>query len=460
MTIISRTAESPSAAITSRRIKQMSLSVGVAVRDISPKKPMFLHGYPHVERTSEGIHDPLLASVMCLDCRENRLITGSLDILMLVPESARELRRRVADTTNTPETNVFISCTHTHSAPVTAGMLISEADSVVPDVDKEYLEFIFTQVVEAAKEASQNLRKAELAWTSANVDGVGCNRHSPDAPRDPESGIMAVRDAATKELFAISLTYSMHPTVIHEDSRLVSADFPGYTRIHLREKFNDNLTVLYHTGPEGNQSPRHHVKGQTFSEAERLGRRLGEFIAKEVDALSDTDFTSTPELAGAMTQVSFIRKRFPNVEDARINLDRARQTFKDLQDNNAPRADIRTAECAVFGAEESFYLSKCQENGKLDEYMQAYGNLDVQALKIGEGILAGIPGEVFVEYGLEIKEKTGGNVFPVCLVNGELQGYIVTPGATGYEAGNSVFTPESGQIMVDAAVKLITELKG
>jgi len=28
---------------------------------------MFLHGYPHVERTSEGTHDPLFASALIID---------------------------------------------------------------------------------------------------------------------------------------------------------------------------------------------------------------------------------------------------------------------------------------------------------------------------------------------------------------------------------------------------------
>ena len=35
----------------------MTLKAGTAVIDISPEKPMFLVGYPHVERTSEGIHE-------------------------------------------------------------------------------------------------------------------------------------------------------------------------------------------------------------------------------------------------------------------------------------------------------------------------------------------------------------------------------------------------------------------
>ena len=44
----------------------MSLSAGVAVRDISPRQPIFLAGYPHLSRDSTGIHDPLLASALCL----------------------------------------------------------------------------------------------------------------------------------------------------------------------------------------------------------------------------------------------------------------------------------------------------------------------------------------------------------------------------------------------------------
>ena len=41
------------------------------------------------------------------------------------------------------------------------------------------------------------------------------------------------------------------------------------TAMHLAEAL-PGAQVLYHTGPSGNQSPRYHVSGQTFAEAERL----------------------------------------------------------------------------------------------------------------------------------------------------------------------------------------------
>jgi len=40
----------------------MTLLAGAAQVDISPKDSQFLFGYPHVERYSTGINDPLLSS--------------------------------------------------------------------------------------------------------------------------------------------------------------------------------------------------------------------------------------------------------------------------------------------------------------------------------------------------------------------------------------------------------------
>jgi hypothetical protein len=58
----------------------MSLRAGVAVRDISPRKPMFLVGYPHVQRISTGLHDPLLASALHLSDGATYLLLIGVDI--------------------------------------------------------------------------------------------------------------------------------------------------------------------------------------------------------------------------------------------------------------------------------------------------------------------------------------------------------------------------------------------
>ena len=74
----------------------MSLRAGVAVRDISPRKPMFLIGYPHVPRISIGIHDPLLVSALCLANGETALLLISVDVLFISRESTETCRTAIA----------------------------------------------------------------------------------------------------------------------------------------------------------------------------------------------------------------------------------------------------------------------------------------------------------------------------------------------------------------------------
>ena len=61
----------------------MTLRAGAAQRDISPRGPVALYGYPHVTRLSTGIHDPLLASALMLDRAGTRVVMVSLDLLLL-----------------------------------------------------------------------------------------------------------------------------------------------------------------------------------------------------------------------------------------------------------------------------------------------------------------------------------------------------------------------------------------
>ena len=96
-------------------------------------------------------------------------------------------------------------------------------DPTAAPVDPAYLALIDKQIVAAAREAQQRSQPAELAWTTADARGVGGNRHFPDGPTDPEAGVLAVRVAG--KLIAVSVLYGMHPTVMHEDSTLISGDF-------------------------------------------------------------------------------------------------------------------------------------------------------------------------------------------------------------------------------------------
>ena len=435
----------------------ISLRVGVATRDISPLRPMFLVGYPHQPRTSTGVHDPLLASAIFFDDGRTRLLAISLDLLFISTDTTRECRRAIEQATGVPAGHTLISATHTHSGPVTADMLAWRDDTIVPPTDPEYMAFLKQRVVEAAVAASQSAVPARLAVTTAHAEGVGGNRLLPDGVHDREVGILFAQRRDNGQPLALQVVYSMHPTVMHEDSTLVSADFPAFTRRHLEAALT-GVKVLYHTGPCGNLSPRYHVKGQTFAEAERLGGTLGETVLREVRALRNVDFTDNVPLAATSELVALHSRRYPTVSHAEENLQRSRADYERLQREGAPRAQVRTAECVVFGAEELLTLARLEASGELEGSRQHYAQAEVQALRVGDTFLVGLPGEQFVEYALRIKRESPRRAFVISLANGELQGYIVTPEAEatgGYEAQMSFFPAAAGHAFTSAALKLI-----
>lgn len=432
----------------------VTLTAGIACKEITPPKSMFLYGYPHVPRTSTGVHDPLYAAALYLDDGEHAIVFVSVDVLMISHHTVRECRSAISRAAGIPEKNILISATHTHSAPVTIDILAFRDDPVVPPTDPEYLEIVRQGIIDAAIEAQAQAVPARVAITSAMAEGVGGNRHSLDGPSDPEVGILYVVRQENGEPLALSLTYSMHPTVLHEDSTLVSSDFPGYTRARLAG-YLPGVQVLYHTGPAGNQSPRYHVRGQTFAEARRLGYRLADAAIAAVEALQPEDFSDRLTVSAAQTFVELPTRRFPPPAKAEQMLSQAIAEYEQLKREGASHGPVRTAEVTIFGAEEQVVLARAEESGELDALRRDYTPTEVQVLRVGDTFFVGLPGEYFVEYGLEIKRRAPARTFVISLANGELQGYIVTPDANGYEAAFTLFTPQAGAIIVDAALDLM-----
>jgi hypothetical protein len=433
------------------------LQAGYCRRDITPGEPCFLVGYPHVERTSTGTNDPLLASALCLENRGTALLLISLDLVFVSADWTRDCREKITGLTGIPGDHILIAATHTHSGPHTVEVMAWRDDPVVPPVDDAYLMFAREQTVAAAVGAWQAREPAEAAWTRADVRGLaGGNRIDPEGPEDPEAGLLFVRKPADKAPLAVLVVYGMHPTVLHADSTKFSGDFIGYARRQISGEF-PGAGVVFLNGVCGNQSPRRVAREKTIAEAERLGRLLGGRMA---EALAHADgFSSETGLCAASATVSLTGRTFPPVDEAERGLASARARLDELA--SADPATRRTAECAWFGAEEVFTLAKAEAAGDAEALRRRYASAEVQVLRIGDVTLAAWPGEFFVEFGLAAKARVAGKLHIATMANGELQGYIVTPAAAaagGYEAQMSLFPPAAGERIVDATLELMENL--
>jgi neutral/alkaline ceramidase-like enzyme len=428
---------------------------GAATVDITPRDSQFLFGYPHVERYSMGVHDPLLSTALFLAQDSTQVLFVANDLIYVSKAITARVRQRIAQATSVPESHIMIAATHTHSGPITVDLPSSEGDPVVPKVDPDYLRFIEDQMVEAAMQACQNSEPAEAGLVIADGSGVGTNRRDPDGPSNPEVPVFLVRSLCSGRPLACMLVCSMHPTVLHEDSMLFSADFPGMTRRHLQEgSVGEECPVLFHTGPCGNQSPRHVTKANTFAEAERLGRTLGQAIADVIPSMA-----YIPDLAVecVTAAIDLPRRTFPSAAKAEEGLDAAVARLAQLRRDGASKQAVRTAECDWFGAEETLTLARAAAEGRLEAAYAACLPAEIQVIRVGPWAFVAWPGEVFVEYALTIRAQCP-DAHIISLANGELHGYIVTEAALaegGYEASNALFSPEAGGRLVEATLGML-----
>lgn len=433
------------------------IHAGAAVTDLTPRESVFLYGYPHVERMSTGVHDPLQCAALYVRGEGGQAIFLANDLIHVSKRIAAQVRGAITAATGVPEEAIMVTATHTHSGPVIVDHVSNAADATVPKADPKYIAWASAQMVAAACAAFSSARPAELARVVAQARGVGTNRHDPAGPADPEASLLLVRARSDGAPIAAMLTYAMHPTVLHEDSTLISADFPHFARRFLQERvLGAACPVLYHNGASGNQSPRHVTRGNTFAEAQRLGELLGRALS---EALPAVKFTGEARIAVRRKFVDLTLREMPANDAAQHALMVAREKFERLKREGATRAAVRTAECDVFGAEETAELARAAADGRLVEAARECSPAEIQAIEIGPWKFVGWPGEFFVEYALDVKRRAPGTCV-ITLANGELQAYIVTAEADAkafYEARNALFSHTNGPRIVEATLALIGE---
>lgn len=432
------------------------LRAGAATADITPLGSVFLFGYPHVPRMSTGVHDRLECAGLFLQHGSDRGLFLTCDLIFVAKELVDKVCARIQAITGLPADAITISATHTHSGPAIVDYLSNEADPVVPKADREYLDWLAEKMVEVACAAIAVAAPADAGLSVARASGVGTNRHDPAGPADPDVPVLVVRSIEDLRPIACMVVYAMHPTVLHEDSTLVSADFPYFTRRHLIEMgvLPASCAILYHNGASGDQSPRHVTRRNDFAEAERIGVKLGRAIA---EVIPDIRFKEGLPVKWRSARLALKVRDLPSVTEAESDVQRSLARLQLLRRKGAERVEIRSAECDWFGSEETLVLSRAVADGRIDQAVQRCLPAQIQVISIGPWNFVAWPGELFVEYALAVKARRP-DTFVITMANGELQGYIATPIAVAkryYEASNALFCHTNGTRIVTATVALL-----
>ena len=433
------------------------LRAGTSIIDISPGKGIELAGYPHFLRHNTGVHDPLYASCILIDNEKIKVALICMDILFFSKKYVREVRRRVCEKIDIMPANIMISCSHTHSGPWASGRLDLEALEKDLKPDYAYIADLKEKIVDLICKANENMFQAKIGadyGICGKEFGVGGNRRTPGGPSDPEVWVVGVKDL--KDNFKAALVkYSLHPTVIHEESTLVTADYPAYIRKYLSET-KPGMIMLFAQGTSGDQSTRYFRKGQSFDEAERIGNEIGKVSSQVLDSLQ---FSQKLQLFSESREINIDLRVLPSEKEAVRNVKITSKKLEKLKNENAPYMEIQNANLSNLGAESTLCYTKLKNKGVSIEREAEELPVEVQVIGIGDTQIVGLQGEIFVEFGLEIQKKSPiKKTFVIELANGALPGYVCTEKAIaegGYEAETTLINEKVGKKLVDTALELL-----
>ncbi len=432
----------------------MSIKAGVEVRDISPKKGLPLGGYPHYPRHNTGVHDPLHAGCLYFSDGSNEIAIAAMDILFFSKKYAAMVRQRVQEQCGIPAGAIMISCAHTHSGPWAAGGIDDE--TLFDNEDMDYVNGLMDKLVDGIVKAKQGAFDAKVAVTKGYCgpeQGIGGNRRDPKGPADTDVCTIAIKDMEDV-VRGIYVNYALHPTVIHEDSTAVTADFPGYTRMYLKEAY-PQAGLAYAQGASGNQSTRYFRQGQDFNEAKRIGDEIGKAAAK---AIEEAKYETELKVCAVSDTLQIKTRPIPPIEQLEADVEKYGKIYEELKADGAPYLDVQNANLKHLGAEDFLGLATTYAKGELRLYNEE-NPAEVQVLCLGENRIVGMPGEVFVDFALDIKKRSPYiNTFVTTLANGCLPGYVCTKESYalgGYETGASLLNPDFGYDIVDKALELL-----
>lgn len=420
------------------------LLAGAAETIITPPVGTPLAGY-FTPRISEGIIYDLKAKALIAGEGARAVGIIACDLIGLPAEIVNAARVHFEQATGIPGSRILICGTHTHTGPeVRRRGFIPD---LIPVVD-EYLARLPGLIAEAGINAANNRRLCGLKIGRDHEEGLAFNRRfrmrdgteqfgpgTPDetagvaGPTDPELGVLAFSEEGS-DPFAVIVNYSLHIDVT--SGNLISADYPAVITQTIRAAYGPDTIVLFVNGACGNINHVPYLMERAWplkgnDKSTQIGRALGGKALNIAEkALPSAD--QTADVEGEMLDVSFFD--WPDVLEARV-------------------ADARSKK------EPSFF-----EKTLLEWYEQWHPEgikqVETQVIRLGDAVFCSAPGELFVEWGLQMKHWSPFPYTFIAELANDSLGYIPTYEAFrrgGYETTPVVsvrLTPALGQLVTDA----------
>lgn len=402
-------------------------------------------------RANEGTLDPLQVRTMVLESQGSKIALVGADIVGFARSFADPIIAEIVAQTDIPLEGIWLIASHTHNAPYPHPTLYSNTDLS----DASYLAWVAAQVVASVRQANDALQPATAHVGRSFVhhgqhhrrvlnkkDGKALNSWMPAAlndldvcpqilgsvgPIDPELWVLRFDDLSGKPL-GVFFNLSIHAN--GRGTMLWSADYPGAVAARMRGALGEQVVTVYAPGACADVNPS--LGGDPY-------QSVMEYIATQaLDAVQRARPLPTPLTMKAIRRDIAVPRCDPE---------------------SMPPGAIERLNWGGLGGRSDFFVPRLNQVRAMPDLL----TVPISALHIGPFALVSNPGELFVEYGLEIKAQSP---FPHTAIS-ELTNDVIMYEPTrrafeiqGYETlvGSYLVTLEGIELIVQTASALLNEL--
>ena len=437
----------------------------IAVSQSSSEKEKFEMGIGIVDITGENavILDPLHVKAIVFRQGGEQIALVECDATGVTNDLTSTARQIASLKTGVPYNNICVAATHTHMAS--------------PSKDLK------TAVIQAISDAVANLKPVSLKSALGQQFNVSFNRRyfmkdgsvvfnpmflNPDivrpvGPIDAEIGIVMFYDINGNKPITGLLNFALHLDIVKEYGAVyqqsgpgsrnsVSADYPYWIETAFKRDLGDSFNSIFFTGCCGNINHWDFSKPGPQSGHKTKSKQVGDSLYSSIKRALLSAKNEMPSLA-SRSRVIYIPLQ--NFSDA--DLSWAKSVKGSSLSGKSEEPNERQQFLDNVKRRRILWLDEQKQKGVISL------PLDVQVFRLSNNTaIVTLPGEMFVEYGLTIKNFSPfNNTIIVELANNSVS-YVPNRKAFsqgGYEVENSRLAPGGGEMLAAAAIQMLNELK-
>ncbi|MDF1816701.1 MAG: hypothetical protein P1V20_31145 [Verrucomicrobiales bacterium] len=459
---------------------QAELLIGAARTNITPPLPVALSGQFQT-RIAETVESPVMAAAVVLEKRDaegntiDQAVMVSCDLVIIPDDVLHRVRKNLLKRSldGLDPRKVFLSATHTHTAPV-----MMEGNYKIPEqgvtTPSEFVDFLVNKVADLVEQAWIARKPGRVAWGLGQavvaqnrrityLDGTAkmygatqtANFKGIEGYEDHGVEVLFFQTDTANQPAAIAVNVAC-PAQEAGSRSAVNADYWHQVRQSLRKKFGDQVVILAWIGAAGDQATRHlfrkaaeqrMLKARGLTRLEEISRRIVAAV-DEAWLVAKDDFHEDPPMIHHVVDLSLPKRLVTENE-----LTEAKAVIEKIRTESKKNLHKKMARWAW-------------NQGTIDRFEQQETDpslpVEIHILRIGDVAICTNRFELYTEYGIRMKARSKALQTFVIQLAGQ-GSYLATEAAEargGYSAivNSCQVGSEGGKVLVDETVKEINAM--